>query len=289
MLKNKIKLNNGLEIPIIGLGTWQTPNDITSRVVQEAIDVGYIHIDTANAYDNEQGVGEGIRKSGINRENIFVASKIPAEIKSYQETKKKIDESLTLLNIDYIDLMLIHCPCPWNEFKKHSNAIANNNWDGYQRHGYQEENLQVWCALEEAVQQGKIKSIGISNFFNKDTENILNHCSIKPVINQINYHIGFEQNDIVEFCHNNNILIEAYSPIATGDLLNNESVKEIANKYGVSVAQLSIRYSLDKTDIVLPKTTHKEFMIQNAKLDFNISEEDIKTLSFIDNVQKYHH
>lgn len=289
MLKNKIKLNNGLEIPIIGLGTWQTPNGITSRVVQEAIDVGYIHIDTANTYDNEQGVGEGIRKSGINRENIFVTSKIPAEIKSYQEAKKKIDESLTLLNIDYIDLMLIHCPCPWNEFKKHSNAIANNNWDGYQRHGYQEENLEVWCALEEAVQQGKIKSIGISNFFNKDTENILNHCSIKPVINQINYHIGFEQNDIVEFCHNNNILIEAYSPIATGDLLNNEFVKEIANKYGVSVAQLSIRYALDKTDIVLPKTTHKEFMIENAKLDFNISKEDMQILSSIDNVQKYHH
>lgn len=289
MLNKKIKLNNGLEIPVIGLGTWQTPNDITSRVVQEALEVGYLHIDTANAYDNEQGVGEGIRKSHINRDKLFVTSKIPAEIKSYQEAKDKIDESLSLLNIDYIDLMLIHCPCPWNQFKKHSNALENNNWDGWKRYGYEEENLQVYKALEEAVQAGKIKSIGISNFFNKDTENILKNCSIKPVVNQINYHIGFEQNDIVQYCHDNDILIEAYSPIATGDLLNNQSVKEIADKYNVSVAQLSIRYALDKTDIVLPKTTHKEFMMENAKLDFIISEEDIKILSSINDVQKYHH
>lgn len=287
MLEKTIKLNNGVEIPVVGLGTWQTPAGITERVVKDGIEVGYLHIDTANAYENEEGVGAGIRNSGIERNKIFVTSKVPAEIKSYGEAQKKIDESLLKLNIDHIDLMLIHCPSPWNQFKHHYNAIINKNKDAWERYGYEAENLEVWKALEEAVQAGKIRSIGISNFFNVDTQNILDHCTIKPVVNQINYHIGLEQKDIVDFCHDYDIKIEAYSPIATGNLLNNEEVKVIADKYGVTTAQLSIRYALDKTDIVIPKTTHKEFMIQNSEIDFTISEEDKNVLENID-IEKKH-
>lgn len=281
MLNKTIILNDNSSIPIIGLGTWQTPNNITAKVVEEAINVGYKHIDTANAYDNEEGVGLGIKNTKIARDQIYVTSKVPAEIKSYEEAKKKIDESLHKLNIDYIDLMLIHCPSPWPLFKKHINAIINKNQEAWKKYGFVNQNIEVYKALEEGVIAGKIRSIGISNFFNVDIQNILDHCSIKPVINQINYHIGYEQEDEVEFCHTNNIKVEAYSPIATGRLLENEKVIEIAKKYNVSVAQLSIRYALDKTDIVLPKTTHKEFMIQNANIDFQISDEDKATLAEI--------
>lgn len=283
-------MNNQLEIPILGLGTWQIPNTNSDRVVQDGICVGYRHIDTANAYENEVGVGLGIRKSGIQRETIFVTSKIPAECKSYEEAKQKIDESLQKLNIDYIDLLLIHCPSPWNRFKKHYNAIVNKNKEAWLRYGYEKENLDVYKAMEEAVQEGKVRSIGLSNFFNEDTQNILDHCSIPPVVNQIQYHVGYEQEDIVLYCHKHNILIEAYSPIATGALLQETTILEMAKKYQVSVAQLSIRYAFYKTDIVLPKTTHKDFMIQNADIDFSITDEDLNLLhQFQPQIEKKRH
>lgn len=278
ILEKAILFNDGTKIPVVGLGTWQTPADIATRVVEEGIETGYIHIDTANAYKNEKAVGEGVRKSGIARDKIYITSKVRGEIKNYADAKAQIDESLSNLDLGYIDLMLIHCPSPWNEYQNHKLAVKSGNEEDWAKYGHEEDNLEVWKALEEAVQAGKVRSIGISNFANRDTKNILDHCSIKPVCNQIHYHIGFEQPDVVEYCHENGILIEAYSPIATGELLKNEKVIEMAKKYNVSAAQLSIRYALDKTDIVLPKTTHKEFMIENAKIEFTISDEDKKVL-----------
>lgn len=278
MLEKTIQLNDGKMIPVLGLGTWQISESVTARVVKDALDAGYRHIDTANAYGNEEGVGEGIRNSGLSREEIFVTSKIPAEDKSYARAMRKIDESLSLLKMDYIDLMLIHCPSPWSEFGQHSRAFAEQNPDELKKYGYYDENMYVWQALEEAVRQGKVRSIGVSNFNNGDTQNILHNCHIRPAVNQINYHIGYEQREIRDFCHKNGILIEAYSPIATGELLHNREVEAMAAKYHVTTAQLSIRFALQETDIALPKTTHKEYMIENAKVDFEISPEDMKIL-----------
>lgn len=273
ILEKTVKLSNGYEIPVLGLGTWQTDPKETARVVKDAIDCGYRHIDTASAYKNEAGVGAGIKASGIARDQLFVTSKVRAELKTFQEARDQIRDSLDKLQTGYIDLMLIHCPVPWAEFR---NRPKGN------RHA---ENREVWRALEEAVDEGLIRSIGVSNFNNDDTQNILNHCRIMPVVNQINWHIGYEETDIRDYCHRNGLLVEAYSPIATGKLLNNEQVKAIAEKYGKTIAQLCIAFTLQRTDISLPKTTHKEYMIQNADVDFTISEEDLAVLRSIKEVR----
>lgn len=261
-IERKIKLSSGYEIPVLALGTWQTPDDTASRVVQEAIEVGYRHIDTAIAYGNEVGVGEGIKRSGISRENLFVTSKIPAEVKNYEDAKKCIDESLERLGLDYLDLMLIHAPKPWAVMWL---PITKN---------YDKGNLEVWKALIEARDAGKIKSIGVSNFKIKDIENLINNTGEVPVVNQILLHIGKVDKDLIEYCKSKNIEIEAYSPMGTGRLIKNAKIKEVADKYNVTVPQLCIKYTLDLGTISLPKTTHKEFMIQNKNVDFEISAED---------------
>ena len=261
-IERKIKLSSGYEIPVLALGTWQTPDDTASRVVQEAIEVGYRHIDTAIAYGNEVGVGEGIKRSGISRENLFVTSKIPAEVKNYEDAKKCIDESLKRLGLDYLDLMLIHAPKPWAVMWL---PITKN---------YDKGNLEVWKALIEARDAGKIKSIGVSNFKIKDIENLINNTSEVPVVNQILLHIGKVDKDLIEYCKSKNIEIEAYSPMGTGRLIKNAKIKEVADKYNVTVPQLCIKYTLDLGTISLPKTTHKEFMIQNKNVEFEISAED---------------
>lgn len=265
MLEKKVKLSNGNAIPVIGLGTWQTPNEIAARVVQEGIEVGYIHIDTAIAYKNEVGVGEGLKLSNAKREDIFITSKIPADIKTYEGAKKAIEESVERLGVEYIDLMLIHCPVPWPKYML-----------GFK--GCYKENVEVYRAMEEAYEKGLIKNLGVSNFDVKDIQNILDHCKIKPVINQIVWYIGKRNVKVRDFCHENGILIEAYSPLGTGRLLGKKKLNEMAEKYGVSTAQLCIKFTLMDVDITLPKTTHKERMIQNAALDFEISPEDFEIL-----------
>ena len=266
-IERKIKLSSGYEIPVLALGTWQTPADTASRVVMDAIEVGYRHIDTAIAYGNEVGVGEGIKRSGISRENLFVTSKIPAEVKNYEDAKKCIDESLERLGLDYLDLMLIHAPKPWAVMWL---PITKN---------YDKGNLEVWKALIEARDAGKIKSIGVSNFKIKDIENLINNTNEVPVVNQILLHIGKVDKDLIEYCKSKNIEIEAYSPMGTGRLIKNAKIKEIADKYNVTVPQLCIKYTLDLGTISLPKTTHKEFMIQNMAVDFELKEEDKELLN----------
>lgn len=265
MLKKTITFSNGNKIPVIGLGTWQTPNDIASRVVKDAIDVGYVHIDTAAAYRNEEGVGEGIRQSGVDRRNLFITTKVPAEIKTYEGAKEVIQQSLKKLQLDYIDLVIIHCPAPWPLYAK-----------GVK--GYYQENVEVYRAMEEAVERGEIKSIGVSNFAIDDIQNILDHCKIKPVINQIPWFIGCRNEKLKEFCKENGILVESYSPLGTGRLLNNPAVIDMAKKYNVTVPQLCIKFALMDVDITLPKTTHKEYMIQNAQLNFEIAPDDFEAL-----------
>ena len=265
MLEKKIKLSNGKVIPIIALGTWQTPRDVAAQAVKDAIEVGYRHIDTAVAYGNEIEVGQGFKESGIKREDIFITTKIRAEVKSYEGAKKEIEESLKRLNVDYIDLVLIHCPVPWWRYM-------------LKIKGCYKQNVEVYRAMEEAYKEGKIKSLGISNFAIKDVKNILDHCEIKPVINQIEWHVGKRDEALREYCHENGILIEAYSPLGCGKLMKNQEVIDMAKKYGVSPAQLCIKFTLMDADITLPKTVHKNRMIENSKLNFEISKEDFETL-----------
>ena len=268
MLNKTVTFYNGVSIPVIGLGTWQTPNEIAARVVKEGIEVGYIHIDTAAAYQNEKGVGEGIKLSGVDRKKLFITTKVPAEIKTYEGAKASIRRSLELLDVDYIDLVIIHCPTPWNEYFRRTKD-------------YFKENVEVYKALEEAYKEGKLRAIGVSNFSISDIKNIMDHCEIKPMINQIPWWIGERDEKLKEFCNKNQILVESYSPLGTGRILNNPTIVKMADKYKVSPAQLCIRFALQDVDITLPKTTHKERMIENAQVDFEIKKEDFEALKNI--------
>lgn len=258
----KLKLNNGNLIPTLAYGTWLIKNSKASECVQMAIEAGYRHIDTAQAYGNEEGVGEGIRKSGIKREDIYVTTKVQAEHKSYKKAKKSIDVSLEKLGLDYVDLILIHCPQPWILY-------------GNKRRRYFKENIEVWKALEDAYKEGKVKAIGVSNFAVDDLENIIQNSEIKPMVNQILCHIGNTPMDIIKFCQENDIVVESYSPIAHGAALRDKAINEMANKYKVSVAQLCIKYTLQLDTVSIPKASSKEHIKDNTKLDFEISKEDM--------------
>ena len=267
MIRNEtFILSSGLTIPKIGYGTWQIKNEDAPRLVKEAIQCGYRHIDTAIGYNNEIGVGEGIRASGIKREDLFITSKIPDFVKSYEEAKQCIENSLKRLGLEYLDLMLIHTPRPWDLL-----------WDK-NAHQYYEENVAVYKAMEEAYEAGKLKHIGISNFQIHDIENILANCKIKPHVNQICVFIGETPFGLIEYCKDKGILVEAYSPVGTGRLLKNERVIEMANKYGVSVAQLGIRYCLELGTLPLPKSSSLSHMENNLDVDFEIQDKDMKLL-----------
>lgn len=247
-------LNNGIKIPVLGLGTWFIDDDKADDAVISAVKNGYRHIDTAQAYGNERGVGAGVKACGIPREELFVTSKVAAEAKTYDAAAESIDETLNKMGLDYIDLMLIHSPQPWTEWR-----------DGKR---YFEENIRVWKALEDAYTAGKIKAIGVSNFLIDDLENLLSHCEIKPMVNQLLIHIGNTPTELIEYCKKRNIVVEAYSPIAHGEALKNETIVAMSQKYGVSVPQLCIKYVLNLGAVALPKTANAEHMQNNADLDF---------------------
>ena len=273
ILEETYTLSNGVEIPKLGLGTWFINNKDVAQAVKNAVKIGYRHIDTAQAYQNEKGVGEGIRTCGVKREDIFVTTKLAAEVKSYEEAVASIYESLKALGLDYIDLMIIHSPKPWTEFHKEN--------------AYFEGNREAWRALEEAYNAGKLRAIGLSNFTQADIDNILESCSVKPMVNQILVHISNTPKELIQYCQEKNILVEAYSPIAHGELMKNKEVLAIAEKYGVSVPQLSIRYTLQLNLLPLPKTANPVHMKNNADVDFAISEEDMEFLLNIAQIKDY--
>ena len=269
----KITMLNGVEIPVLGLGTWLIPNDKAPIVVKDAIEIGYRHIDTAQAYGNEEGVGLGIQLSKIKREDIFIQTKVAAEIKDYEQAKIEIEKSFKKLKVDYIDLMIIHSPQPWSEF-----GSPNR---------YKEENIAVWNALVEYYKEGKIKAIGVSNFSIEDIENILQHSSVKPMVNQILCHISNTDFELIKYCRDHDIIVEAYSPIAHGKLLENEQLKQMADKYGVSTAQLSIQYTLQLGLVSLPKASSHNHLKTNTELNFVISDEDMNQLVKMDKIHDY--
>lgn len=273
VLNENYTLSNGVKIPKIGLGTWLIPDGEAAQAVRDAVAMGYRHIDTAQAYGNERGVGEGVRTCGIPREEIFITSKVAAEHKTYESAAKSIDESLAKLGMDYIDLMIIHCPQPWAEFR------------GERR--YFTENKEVWRALENAYKDGKVKAIGVSNFLVDDLENILDGCEVKPMVNQILTHITNTPLELINFCRECDILCEAYSPIAHGEALKNRLILSVAEKYSVTPAQLCVRYALQLGMVVLPKTSNPEHMKNNADIEFEISAEDMDILELAEKIKDY--
>lgn len=267
-LETALTLPNGLDIPLIGLGTWQMSQEEAEHTVEYALKDGYKHIDTARTYGNEEGVGRGIKNSGVAREDFFLTTKVSGFSKSYDEAKKDIEDSLHALDTEYIDLVIIHAPRPWDEMQV--DKVENY---------YFEENKQVWKAMEEAYKAGKVKAIGVSNFGVEDLESLLEDAKVKPMLNQIKYHIGSRDEELVQFCQENDMVVEAYSPIGTGRLLDNPDIEKIADKYGASTAQISIRYAYQKGLVVLPKSVHEEYISENAKINFEISIKDMDTLN----------
>ena len=266
-------LANGVTIPKLGLGTWLIEDDAVGQVVRDAIDIGYRHIDTAQAYGNERGVGEGLRASGVARDAVFVTTKLAAECKSFAEALERIDGSLKALGLDHIDLMLIHSPQPWAEFR-----------EGEQ---FFEGNLEAWRALEEAYQVGKLRAVGVSNFEAADLDNLLDHGSVAPMVNQILAHVGNTPFDLIDYSRSKGMLVEAYSPVAHGAALKNGRLIALADKYGVGVAQLCIRYCLQLGLLPLPKSTSAEHIRDNAAIDFVISDEDMAALRDADDRTDY--
>jgi diketogulonate reductase-like aldo/keto reductase len=267
ILNETLFLSNGVAIPKLGLGTWFIDDDKAANAVRQAISIGYRNIDTAQAYGNERGVGEGVRTSDVARDELFVSTKLAAEIKDFSGALAAIDGSLEKLGLDYIDLMLIHAPQPWNDFRGGD---------------YSTGNLAAWQALEEAHRAGKIRSIGVSNFLQADLENILEHGTVAPHVNQILVHAGNTPSELIEYCQSKGIAVEAYSPIAHGEILKNEDIAGIAEKYGASVPQLCIRYTLQLGAVSLPKTENPDHMRSNAEIDFTISDEDMEALRTLD-------
>ena len=269
VLTDHFVLANGLTIPQLGLGTWQTPNEVAVDAVAVALRDGYRHIDTARAYKNEEGVGRGWRASGLPRDEVYLTTKVAAEFKSYEAARTSIATSLSELDAGYIDLLLIHAPKPWPQM---FDSAAPK---------YFAENLEVWRAMEEAYQRGEVKSIGVSNFDIADLTNLTDHCSVAPVANQIRFHVGHTQPEITAYCQAHDILVEAYSPLGTGRLLDHEGIADVAARYSVSVAQICLRYALQKGCLPLPKSTHERYIVEDAALDFVITADDMATLDAI--------
>ncbi len=264
ILNETFTLSNGVTIPKLGLGTWRIEDADVVQVARDAARIGYRHFDTAQAYGNEHGVGEGLRASSIPRDELFVATKLAAECKTYAEAKGRIDGSLRALGLDHIDLMLIHSPQPWSEFREGAR--------------YDEGNLAAWRALEESYQAGKLRAIGVSNFERTDLDNLFDNGTVKPMVNQILAHVGSTPFDLIEYSQGKDMLVEAYSPVAHGAALNNPALAALAGQYGVSVPQLCIRYCLQLGLLPLPKTANPEHLRSNAAVDFIISDAGMATL-----------
>lgn len=262
-LNDTYDLNNGVKIPVIGLGTWKTPNgEVAKNVVKDAINLGYRLIDTAAAYGNEEGVGQGIKESGINRYDLFITTKLWNDSHGYKKTVAAIDESLQKLGLDYLDLYLIHWPNP---------VEIRDHWA--------ELNAESWRAMEQAVAAGKIRAIGVSNFRRKHLDELLKTASFRPSVNQNYLNPSDLQEDTTSYNSEFGIINEAYTPLGRGDLFNNEIVAEIAKHYEKSPAQVLLRWSIQHRFVPLPKSVHRDRMKENIDVfDFVINDKDMKKL-----------
>lgn len=258
-----IKLNNGIHIPCIGFGTWKMMNEVAENSVKSAISLGYRHIDTAAAYENEVGVGKGIRHSSIPREEIFVTSKLPNAHHGYNNVLKSFDESLNRLGLDYLDLYLIH----WPVIEEHKDR-------------YQEDIVETYKALEKLYKDGKVRAIGVSNFMIEHLEILRNNCEITPAINQVQFNPQCTEVELRQYAKEQEIVLEGWSPLLQGGAFENDILIHMANKYNKSVAQICIRFVLQNGVIPIPKSTSPERIENNSKVfDFDISSEDMIQIS----------
>lgn len=266
-------LSNGVAIPKLGLGTWMITGSDAERAVKEAAKLGYRHIDSAQDYGNEAEVAAGVKSCGLGREEMFVTTKLAARYKSYQDAVTAIDESLERMGFDYVDMMIIHSPQPWDSF-----GSSDRFFEG---------NREAWRALEDAHKAGKIRAIGLSNFAEQDIDNIIESCSVKPVVNQILVHAGNTPHELIRYSQDKGMLVEAYSPVGHGEVFKLGKIAEMAEKYGVSVPQLCIRYTLQLGLLPLPKTANPDHMKNNADVDFVIAEADMDALKNMEKISDY--
>jgi diketogulonate reductase-like aldo/keto reductase len=265
IIQERFTLANGVAIPKVGFGTWQIPNgEAAYDAVLLALQAGYLHIDTAANYKNEPSVGQAIRDFNA-PSNVFITTKLESFIKTYDETLAAFEQSRKALGVEVIDLYLIHAPWPWSEIGKDCSA----------------GNVQAYKAMERLYNEGKVRAIGVSNFSVSDLQNIMTHCEIVPMVNQISFFVGHTQDDVVAFCNQHNILVEAYSPLAIGHLLNNETLIQMAHRYNVTPAQIAIRYCLEKNTLPLPKSVKEARIIENTQIDFTIAQEDLAILDAV--------
>lgn len=270
MATKNIRLNNGVEIPVIGFGTYKTTEMDGYKVISEAINAGYRHLDTAALYNNEEDVGKAIRESGIPREEFFVTSKLARYALGYKNAKREFEVSLKKLGLDYLDLYLIHWPRP---------DYGDPEYDDWMR-----LDLESWRAMEELYEEGKIKAIGVSNFLVHHLENLMENAKVVPAVNQLELHPGYLQEDTVSFCRDHEIAVEAWSPNGRARLINNPLLIELAEKYQTSVAGVCLSFGLQRGYIILPKSTHPERMKENLLADRLVLED--KDIERIKNMPK---
>jgi diketogulonate reductase-like aldo/keto reductase len=263
-LTDSYELSNGVKIPCIGFGTWQTPNgEIAVSSVKAAIEAGYRHIDTAQGYGNEESVGKAIKESGVKREEIFITSKLTNSEHGYEKTMAAFEGTMKKLGLEYLDLFLIHWPNP---------VAFRNNW--------QEANAGTWKAFEELYKAGRIRAIGVSNFHQRHIEPLLKTATVPPQVNQIRLCPGETQDEVVAYCRKQNILLEAYSPLGIGKIFEVPRMQELAKKYGRSIARICIRWSLQMGFLPLPKSVTPARIRENTQVfDFELSPEDVQLIA----------
>ena len=261
-------LNNGVKIPCVAYGTYKAADENGADIIAAAVEEGYRYFDTASFYETEEYVAEAIRRSGLPREDFFIATKLWKEEMGYEEALAAFERSAKRLNTDYIDLYLIHWPRPTLDYQ---------DW--------KQLDIDTWRALEKLYKEGKVRAIGLSNFLPHHLDNILENCEIKPMVNQIEYHAGYTQEATVQYCKQHDILVQAWSPISRGRIFHDVTLVELAEKYQVSVPKLALRFCIQNGIVPLPKAASRERMRENMNLfDFEISDEDMKRINTIPQV-----
>lgn len=263
-LQDTITLHNGVEMPAFGLGVWQVKDGAeVENAVKSAIRAGYKAIDTAAVYQNEEGVGKAIRESGADRKDLFITTKVWNAHQGYETTLDAFDKSLQKLDLDYIDLYLIHWP------------VAGKYKD-------------TWRALEKLYRDGKVRAIGVSNFHVHHLEELLEDAEIVPMVNQVELHPLLAQEELRDYCASKGIKVEAYSPLGSGKLLQHPQLQAIADKYNKSIAQVILRWDLQQGIITIPKSIHEERIVENADIfDFALDEEDLKAVNALNRNERF--